>query len=142
MSTSSTTTPKVAQSVLVRSFALLSAAAAVTAMALIAHAAGNDSIAKGAVIGGAATILIIAVLWLAGSRFGTAARIAAGESDERERLNTTRAVADAGYAMGFACIVTLIAGMYGMAAPLVAGAILWAGLLTGLISLVVRTRRG
>ncbi|WP_430868749.1 hypothetical protein [Demequina aurantiaca] len=141
MSTNNSRKTTKGQSILVRVFALICGAAAATALALIAHSAGYNSIAKGALQGASVTLLVIAVLWFGGSRFGLAARIASGESDERERLNTTRAVADAGYGMGVACISGLIAGMYGMPAPLVAGSILWVGLLTGATSLVIRTRR-
>lgn len=133
---------KAKQSPLVRSFALICGAAAVTALALIAHASGNDSIAKGAVIGGSVTLVAIAALWIVGPRSSTASRIVNGEADEREQLNTTKAAADAGFAMVLACIGGLIAGMYGMPAPLVAGAILWVGLIVGVARLVMYTRRG
>lgn len=134
-------TPKPAI-VIGRAIALLAGAAGVTALTLIARAAGYDSIAKGAVIGGSAMLLVVAALWLSGSRFGLASRLAAGESDERESLHTTKALADAGAGMGLACIAGLIAGMYGMPAPLVAGGVLWVGLIIGVASLIIHTRRG
>lgn len=141
MSTKSFRALEPKQAILVRIFALVVGAAAATALVAIAYATGHDSLAKGAIQGAAITLIVIAILWFAGKRFGLASRMANGEVDERERLNSTKAAADACFAMVIACIGGVIAGMYGMPAPLVAGAILWVGLIVGVISIATRTLR-
>lgn len=122
--------------------ALVAGAAALTGFALIAHSTGHDSMARGAISGGSVTLLIIAALWIFGRRAGTAGRIVGDEADERDRAHITAAFADSAVAMGLAALACTVAALYGMPAPLVGGAIIWAGLAAGLISVVIRTRRG
>jgi len=127
--------------VIVRSVSILAACAAVTGFAVITHVTGHDDMGRGAIVGGASTLLAIVLLWIFGVRAGTAGRIVSGEADERDRLNATNALADAAKGMAIAALGGTIAALYGLAGPLVGGLILWAGLLTGAISLVIRTRR-
>lgn len=125
-----------------RAIAIVCSVAAVTAFAVVAYAAGFDSIGKGVIIGGSATVLVILSLWVFGNRAGTAGRIASGKADERDKANLTESFANAAMAMVIAALACTVAAFYGMPAELIGGAVIWAGLLTGLISLAVRTRQG
>jgi len=125
-----------------RAASVIAALAALTTFALIAHSTGHDDMAQGAIVGGAVTILAITALWAFGVRAGTPGRIVSGAADERDRTHVTAALADSAKAMALAALAFTIAALYGMPAPLVGGAILWAGLLTGLSSLIIRIRRG
>ncbi|GMA34473.1 hypothetical protein [Demequina litorisediminis] len=118
------------------------AVAAVTAIALVAYATGNDSIGKGAIFGGAITLAAIVVLWAVGSRRGLASRTANGLADERDDRILTHAFAHSAFAMGAAAIASLIASFYGLPAAGVAGIVLWAGLVTFIVSAAIQGRRG
>ena len=129
-------------SLLAKIAGLVSGAAALTVIAIVANAAGRESFARGAVVGGAITLLAIAVLWIRGARGGTAARLASGLADERERGLSREAGADAAGAMIVAGVAGAIWSLYDAPAIAVAGIVLWAGLLTFLVSLFIRSRRG
>lgn len=134
--------PTGARLIAIRIAALVGGAAALTAFALVAYSTGHDSMARGAIAGGAATLLIIAALWALGRRAGAAGRIVGDGADERDQAHVTAALADSAIAMVLAALACTVAALYGMPAALVGGAVIWAGLITGLISLVIRTRRG
>ncbi|WP_144276192.1 hypothetical protein [Demequina sp. NBRC 110053] len=118
----------------------VSGAAAVTAIAAIAYATGHDSIGKGAIQGGSVVLGIALVLWSAGPRLGLASRVANGVADERDDRILTGAFADSAMAMGIAAVGGMIGSFYGLPGWGVAGLVLWAGLLTFLVSTVARSR--
>ncbi|MFV0632762.1 hypothetical protein [Demequina sp.] len=115
-------------------------AAAVTLIAIVAYATGNDSVGKGAIIGGSITLVAAALLWTLGPRFGLASRAANGMADERDDRILTHAFADSAFAMGAAAVGCMIGSFWGLAGGAVAGIVLWAGLLTFLVSTTVRSR--
>lgn len=129
-------------SLLAKITGLVAGAAALTIIAIIASAAGRESFARGAVIGGTVTLLAIAVLWVRGPRGGTAAHIVSGVADERERRMSRDATADAAGAMLVAGVAGAIWALFDAPAIAVAAIVLWAGLLTFLASLAIRSRRG
>ncbi len=137
MSTDSSPTP-----LIIKVAAFAAGAAAVTAIAVVSYATGNDSIGKGAIQGGAATLAVILALWAVNPRRGLASRTAHGIADERDDRILTRAFAHSSLAMGGAAASTLIASFYGLPAAGVAGVVLWAGLLTFLASVAIQARRG
>ncbi|WP_062464418.1 hypothetical protein [Demequina soli] len=114
---------------------------AVGALATVASLTGYDSLAKGAVIGGAASILAMLVLFRLGTRGGVAGRVFSGRADERDSRIVTAAFADAAMAMTLATIGSLVGSFYGLPAIGVAGIVLWVGLATVLVSAAVRARR-
>ena len=116
--------------------------AAVTVLVMVATAMGNDSFAKGMAIGGTVAILALGFLFWRGARGGAPARIASGNADEREERIAREALADTGAAMFFAAIGMTIATLWDVEAQAVGAVILWTGLLTFLISIGVRARRG
>lgn len=120
----------------------IAAAATLTVIAIVAHAAGHDDFARGAVIGGAITLVAVVILWIRGARGGAAARLASGVADERERRLFRDAGADAAIAMFAAAIGGSIWALFDAPAIAVAGIVLWAGLITFVASAVVRARRG
>lgn len=111
-------------------------------LAWIVYAAGNTSMAKGIVIGASATLALAVVLWVRGSRGGTAARLASGEGDERDRHIMTLAAADGAFVMLVAGVVGLVGAVFGWPAVAALAVVIWAGLLAIAISFAVRTRRG
>lgn len=121
--------------------AFTAGASAAAALAAIAYATGHPSIGKGAIQGASVMLGIIVVLWLVGRRGGMAGRVATGEFDERDDRILTHAFGDAGAAMGLAAIGSMIGAFYGLPGEGVAGIVLWVGVLTVLISAVVRARR-
>ena len=120
---------------------LVSGVAAIALLVMIANATGHASFAKGAAVGGAFAIVALAILFWRGARGGTAARIASGAADERERRITREAFADTGIAMMGAGVAMTIATLWDVEAVAVGGIILWTGLLTFLIDVTVRARR-
>jgi|GEM_PF-6533997 len=119
---------------------LLGAAAAITVLAAVALSQDRGSFAKGVIIGGTATILVMAFLWWRGHRGGTAAHLASGIADERERRLFRDAVADGGLAMFAAALVGAIWSLFGAEAIAVVGVVLWVGLIAWAVSLAVRSR--
>ena len=133
---------KSASSTIAKLTGLIFGAAGLTILAIVAHLADHDDFAKGAVIGGAITMLAIVVLWVRGTRGGAAARIASGVADERERLLFRESSADAAAAMFAAAVGGAIWALFDAPAIGVAGIVLWVGLITFLVSFAVRARRG
>jgi hypothetical protein len=124
-----------------RTASIVAALAVGTAMALAAHFAGNDSLARGIVVGVGIAMLAIVALWILGERAGTAGRIASGTADERDRRLKVDALADAAVAMLMTGAVAAVAAAFGVSAIAVAGSVVWAGLLAFTWSIVVRSRR-
>ena len=120
---------------------LMAGIAAITILVIVGRATDHDSFAKGIAIGGAVALLALAFLWWRGARGGTAARIASGNADERERRITREAFADTGIAMMCAAVGMTIATLWDVEAVAVGGVILWTGLITFLVSVGVRARR-
>ncbi|MFN3865966.1 MAG: hypothetical protein ACK4MD_04540 [Demequina sp.] len=116
-------------------------AAACAGLAWIAYATGHDSMAKGAIQGGSVTLAVIVVLWLVGRRAGMAGRVFNGAFDERDDRILTHAFADSSVAMGVAAIGCLIGAFYGLPGEGVAAIVLTVGMLTVLVSSVIRARR-
>lgn len=129
-----TTTAKVA--------GLLGGAAAITLLAWFAIAQDNFSFAKGVVVGGGLTLIAFVVLWSRAARGTTAARMATGQADERERRILREAAADAGAAMFAAGVACAIWALFEPPAIAIAGTVLWTGLLAWGASVIVRSRRG
>ena len=77
-----------------------------------------------------------------GSRGGAAAHIASGSADERERRMFREASADAAIAMMISAIGCAIWSLFDVEAIAVLAVVLWTGLLTWVISLGMRIRRG
>ena len=121
---------------------LISGAAALTIIAIVASAAGQDGFARGAIIGGVAMLVLMAVLWARGTHGGTAARIANGVADEREQRLFRDASADAGLVMFVAATGGAIWALFDAPEIAVAGIVLWSGLITFVVSFAVRSRRG
>lgn len=121
---------------------ILAGAAAITLVAIVGYATDHDSFAKGAIIGGGAMLVTMLVLWSRAARGTTAAHIATGTADERERRMTREAAADAGFAMFAAAVGCAVWSLFDAEAIAVAGLVLWTGLLTWGTSMVVRVRRG
>ena len=124
-----------------KAVAFIAGAAAASIFAAVAYAAGYDSIGKGAIQGASVTLGLILVLWIVGPRLGLAGRVASGKGDERDDRILTSAFADSAFGMGLAAVGSMIGSFYGLPAWGAAGAVLWAGLLTFVISTVVRSRR-
>ena len=120
--------------------AFVAGAGAVTAIAAVAYATGHDSIAKGAIQGGAATLGLALLAWIVGPRLGLGSRVANGVADERDDRILTSAFADSAFAMGAAAVGGMIGSFYGLPGAGVAGIVLWAGPLTFLASTVIRSR--
>ena len=131
-----------APTTLAKLLGIISGAAALTIVAIVASAAGHDGFARGAVVGGVAMLILMAVLWARGTRGGAAARIASGVADEREQRLFRDASADAGLAMFVAATGGAIWALFDAPAIAVAGIVLWTGLITFATSFAVRTRRG
>lgn len=127
--------------VAVRIVSLLFAGLAAGVLAFIAHLAGNDSMAKGIVMGAGATIVIAIVLWALGRRAGAPGRIATGQADERESRILTEAGSDAAFVMLIAGVVGTIGSLYDWHGAVVGAIVLWSGLLTVVVSFFVRLRR-
>ena len=142
MSTESATPVSSGKGAIAKGVGLISAAAVLTIVIIIAKATDHDSFAKGALIGGAFTLIAMAFLLWRGSRGGAAARIASGSADERERRMFREASADAAIAMMFAAIGCAIWSLFDVEAIAVLAVVLWTGLLTWVVSLAVRIRRG
>jgi len=121
---------------------ILAGAAAITLVAILGYATDNDSFAKGAIIGGGTTLVVIAVLWARTGGRDTASRIVAGQGDERERHIFREALADAGLAMFIAGLGCAIWALFDAPAIGAAGVVLWTGLLAWGISMILRVRRG
>ncbi|MGC4175076.1 hypothetical protein [Demequina sp.] len=121
---------------------ILSGAAAITVIAILGYTTDHGSFAKGAIIGGAAVLIAMIVLWSGVGRSSTASRMASGQADERERHIFREAAADAGLAMFGAGVACAIWALFDAEAIGVAGIVLWTGLLTWGISMIVRLRRG
>lgn len=129
-----TTTAKVA--------GLLGGAAAISLLAWFAIANDNDSFAKGVVIGGGLTLIAFVVLWSRIARSTTAARMATGQADERERRILREAAADAAGAMFAAGVACAMWALFEPPAIAIAGTVLWTGLIAWGASVVIRSRRG
>ena len=142
MSTESATPVSPGRSAVVKGVSLVGAAAVLTIVIIIAKATDHDSFAKGALIGGAYALVAMAFLLWRGSRGGAAARIASGSADERERRMFREASADAAIAMMFAAVGCAIWSLFDVEAIAVLAVVLWTGLLTWVISLGVRIRKG
>lgn len=121
--------------------AFIAGAAAASILATVAYAAGFDSIGKGMIQGASATLGIILILWVVGPRLGLAGRVASGKGDERDDRILTSAFADSSFGMGIAAVGSMIGSFYGLPGWGAAGIVLWAGLLTFLISTVTRSRK-
>lgn len=124
-----------------KAFAFVAGAAAASILAAIAYAAGYDSIGKGAIQGASVTLGVILILWVVGPRLGLAGRVASGKGDERDDRILTSAFADSAFGMGIAAVGSMIGSFYGLPGWGVAGVVIWAGLMTFLISTVIRSRR-
>jgi hypothetical protein len=125
----------------IRVTALATGVTAAGALAWILYATGNESTAKGVIIGAGAVVLAAVVLWARGTRGGAAARLASGEGDERERMVMTQAAADGAFVMLIAGVVGTVGALFGWSAVAVAGSILWAGLISIAVSFAIRIRR-
>ena len=121
---------------------VLAGALAITLIAILGYATEHDSFAKGAIIGGGVMLLAMIILWARAGRGSTASRIATGQADERERHIFREAAADAGLAMFAAGVGCAIWSLFDAPAEGVAGIVLWTGLLTWGVSMIVRVRRG
>ena len=115
------------------------AIAAITGVAYLFNRADQPSMAKGAMIGGGAMIVALAVAAIAGKR--GPGRVALRLADERENGITDRSFAHAALVMGAVAVGCMIAAAYGLSGVAVSGAILWAGALAFAISFTVQTRR-
>ena|SRR5690554_2424558 len=133
---STNTAPLVAKAV-----GFVAGAAAASGLAALAYAAGYDSIGKGMIQGASATLGIIVILWAVGPRLGLAGRVAAGQGDERDDRILTSAFADSAFGMLFGALGSMVGSFYGLPGWGAAGIVIWAGLMTFLISTVVRSRR-
>jgi hypothetical protein len=121
---------------------ILAGAAAITLVAIIGYVTNHDSFAKGAIIGGGVMLVVMVVLSSRAARGTTAAHIATGTADERERRIFREAAADAGLAMFAAAVCCAVWSLFDAEAIAVAGVLLWTGLLTWGVSMIVRVRRG
>ena len=130
-----------APSLITKTAAFVAGAAAASALAAIAYATGHDSVGKGMIQGASVTLGLLLVLWIVGPRLGLGSRVANGVADERDDRILTASFASAAFAMGLAAIGGMVGSFYGLPGAAVAGIVLWAGLLTFLISAVVRSRR-
>ena len=142
MSTESATPKPAQKSALAKGIGLVSAAAVLTVVIAIAKATDHDSFAKGALVGGAFALLAMGFLLWRGSRGGAASRVASGNADERERRMFREASADAAIAMMGAAIGCAIWTLFDAEAIAVLAVVLWAGLLTWVVSFALRARRG
>ncbi len=120
----------------------VSAAAVLTVVVIVANATDHPSFAKGALIGGVIALLAMGFLWWRGARGGAAAHLVSGTADERERRLFRDAAADSAIAMMIAAVGGAIWSLFGAESIAVLAIVLWAGLLTWLISLAIRARRG
>lgn len=126
---------------IVKVFAFVSGAAVASILAAIAFAAGYDSMGRGMIQGASVTLGLILIIWIVGPRLGLAGRVAAGKADERDDRILTSAFADSAFGMGLAAIGSMVGSFYGMPGWAVSGVVIWAGLMTFLISTAVRSRR-
>ena len=129
-------------SLAVRIISLVAGLTAAGIIAWVMYAAGNESSAKGILVGAGAVVLVAIGLWVRGSRGGAAARLASGEGDERERLVMTQAASDSFFVMLGAGVLGMVGAAFGWTAIAVAGIILWAGLIAIAVSFAIRIRRG
>lgn len=124
-----------------KAIGLVTGAAAASGLAAIAYATGYDSLGKGMIQGASAALGVILILWLVGPRIGLAGRVASGQADERDDRIVTSSFADSAFGMGIAAVGSMIGSFYGLPGWGAAGIVLWAGLLTFLVSTVARSRR-
>ena len=128
-------------SLIVKAGSFVAAAAVASILAAIAYAAGFDSLGKGMIQGASAALGLMLILWIVGPRLGLAGRVASGQGDERDDRILTSAFADSAFGMGIAAVGSMIGSFYGLPGWGAAGIVLWAGLLTFLLSAVLRARR-
>ena len=136
------TEPTKPKSAVAKASGLVAAAAVITGLVILANALDKPSFAKGVLIGGVVALLAVGFLLWRGSRGGAAAHLASGSADERERRMFRDAAADAAIAMMVAALAGAIWSLFDAEAIAVLAIVLWSGLLTWVISLVIRTRRG
>jgi len=122
--------------------AFVGALTALTACYIVATVAGRDDFARGVIIGGGATLALLAILWWRGARGGTAAHVASGLADEREKAIARGALAHTAVAMFYAGVGGAIASLWDVEGIVVAGIVLWVGVITFAISFAVHARRG
>ena len=119
---------------------LIGGMAAITAIAWIARARGDDDFAIGVIAGGAAMILFIATALAFGRRGPSFLRVAGGFADERERILALGAVSHGAFAMVLAACGFAVFWPDGPAIA-AAGAVVWSGLLAGAASFLIRALR-
>ena len=129
-------------STLAKIFGIVCGAAAITLVAIGASAAGRDDFAKGAVIGGAAMLIVMAVLFARGARGGAAARVANGVADERESRILRDAASNAAVAMFATAMGGAVWAMFDAPAIGLLAIVMWAGLITFTVSFALRVRKG
>ncbi|MBN2176783.1 MAG: hypothetical protein JW722_03900 [Demequinaceae bacterium] len=106
------------------------------------YASDRPSFARGVFIGGGVAIALVVLALVIGRRGPTAIRVFSGQIDERELAIKNQALAHSAVAMLLTAAGCEVGTLYGMPALAVAGSVIAMGVLVGVASFILQTRRG